>query len=219
MTALAFQTALARLIVEPDLRDDVRRHGAAALPGELTPLERSRLTAIAGDRGVDMNRTLHKGFRLGKLRALLPLTCALLTPARLAREVASFWKAHPPASFSFLPEALEFCAFLRKRRVRSVYLDEVLAFERATLELERARVGTAPPQRLGFRHDPALLLGALAAGRRPRKIGERRCVLVGSKSGDAPVRWTLSDAATGRPRYDRAHAASRGADTKGMART
>ena len=122
MTALAFQTAMARLIVEPDFRDAVRAEGAGALPGPLTALEASRLVTIAHDRGLDMNRTLHKGFRLGKLRALLPLTCALLTPARLAREVAAFWQANPPASFSFLPEALEFCAFLERRPLRSAYL-------------------------------------------------------------------------------------------------
>ena len=66
MTALAFQTALARLIVEPDFRDAVRGEGASALPGSLTALEASRLVTIAHDRGLDMNRTLHKGFRLGK---------------------------------------------------------------------------------------------------------------------------------------------------------
>jgi len=194
MTAQAFQTALARLIVEPEFRDAVRAGGSAALPGELTPREAWRLATIAGDRGLDMNRTLHKGFRLGKLRALLPLTCAALTPARLAREVAQFWRANPPASFSFLPEALEFCAFLERRGLRSVYLAEVLAFERATLELERARVGAPPPQSVRFRHDPVSLLGALAEGRRPRSVRARPCLLLGSKDADAPTRWTLVDA-------------------------
>lgn len=194
MTALAFQTALARLIVDPDFRDAVRARGAIALSGSLTALETSRLVTIAHARGVDLNRTLHKGFRLGKLRALLPLTCALLTPARLAREVAAFWREHPPASFSFLPEALEFCAFLERRRVRSVYLAEVMAYERATLELERARVGAPPPQSVRFRHDPVRLLGALAGGRRPRAVPARPCLLLGSKEGDAPLHWTLVDA-------------------------
>ncbi len=194
MTAQAFQAAMVRLIVEPDFRDAVRADGASALPGELTPLEASRLVAIAGDRGLDINRTLHKGFRLGKLRALLPLTCAALTTARLAREVALFWQTHPPASFSFLPEALEFCAFLEQRPLRSVYLAEVLAFERATLELERARLDESPPQSVRFRHDPVRLLGTLAAGRRPRGVRERPCLLLGSKCGDAPARWTLVDA-------------------------
>lgn len=196
MTAPAFQAAMARLIVEPEFRDAVRSDGPAALSGDLTPLETSRLIAIAKDRGLDMNRTLHKGFRLGKLRALLPLTCAALTPARLAREVARFWQAHPPASFSFLPEALEFCAFLERRRIRSVYLAEVLAYERAMLELERARIDMPPPQSVRFRHDPVALLGALASGLRPRAVRVRPCLLLGSKSDDAPTHWTLVDASS-----------------------
>ena len=216
MTALAFQTALARLIVEPDFRDAVRASGAAALAAPLTPLEASRLVTIASDRGLDMNRTLHKGFRFGKLRALLPLTCSLLTPVRLAREVAAFWQANPPASFSFLPEALEFCGFLVQRQLRLVYLSEVLAFERATLELERARVGPPPPQSVRFRHDPVRLLGTLAAGRRPRSVPERPCVLLGSKDGDAPARWTLVDAVSPGRRYDREHAAPIDSGRKGI---
>ena len=216
MTALAFQTALARLIVEPDFRDAVRASGAAALAAPLTPLEASRLVTIASDRGLDMNRTLHKGFRFGKLRALLPLTCSLLTPVRLAREVAAFWQANPPASFSFLPEALEFCGFLVQRQLRLVYLSEVLAFERATLELERARVGPPPPQSVRFRHDPVRLLGTLAAGRRPRSVPERPCVLLGSKDGEEPARWTLVDAVSPGRRYDREHAAPIDSGRKGI---
>ncbi|MCE9660057.1 MAG: hypothetical protein K8R60_15960 [Burkholderiales bacterium] len=218
MSALAFQTALARLIVEPDFRDAVRAEGPAALPGPLTALESSRLVTIASDRGIDMNRTLHKGFRLGKLRALLPLTCSLLPPARLAREVAAFWRANPPASFSFLPEALEFCAFLERRSLRSVYLAEVLAYERATLELERARVGPAPPQSVRFRHDPVRLLGTLAAGRRPRAVPPRTCLLLGSKEGDEPAHWTLVDAESSPRRYDRGQAAATASGTKGLTR-
>jgi hypothetical protein len=216
MSALAFQTALARLIVDPDFRDAVRGQGPGALPGPLTGLEASRLVTIAGDRGLDMNRTLHKGFRLGKLRALLPLTCALLTPARLAREVTAFWQANTPSSFSFLPEALEFCTFLEQRPRRSAYLAEVLAYERATLELERARVGAAPPQSVRFRHDPVRLLGMLAAGRRPWAVPVRPCLLLGSKDGDAPAHWTLVEAVAPARRYDRAHAADSYSGAKGI---
>jgi hypothetical protein len=195
MSAQGFQTALARLIVEPDFRDAVRAAGAGALDDtglELTLCERSRLALIAHDRGVDLNRTLHKGFRLGKLRAMLPLTCTLLTPARLAREVALFWQRCPPSSFYFLPEALQFCDFLAQRRVRSVYLAEVLAYERATLELERARVDAPPPQRVVFAHEPAALLGALAQGRRPRGVALCACVVVGSRTAAGPIAWVMN---------------------------
>lgn len=198
MSAQAFQTALARLIVEPDFRDAVRARGAAALDDEgdpsqmLTPIERARLSQIAHDRGVDLNRTLHKGFRLGKLRAMLPLSCTLLAPKRLAHEVALFWQQRPPSSFYFLPEALEFCDFLAQRRLRCKYLAEVLAYERATLELERARVDAPPPQQVVFEHEPAALLGALARGRRPRGITRRACVVTGSRTAGGPIHWALS---------------------------
>jgi len=46
VNALALQTVLARLVVEPDVRDAVRAD-AAALPAALTPIERSRLVRIA----------------------------------------------------------------------------------------------------------------------------------------------------------------------------
>ena len=195
MSAQAFQTALARLIVEPDFRDAVRARGDAALAADadasqvLTPQERARLCQIAKDRGVDINRTLHKGFRLGKLRAMLPLTCTLLTTKRLAHEVALFWQQRPPSSFYFLPEALEFCDFLAQRRVRCKYLAEVLAYERATLELERARVDAPPPQQVVFKHEPAALLGALAQGHRPRAVARRTCVVVGSRTEAGAIRW------------------------------
>jgi hypothetical protein len=194
MSLPAFQSALLRLIVDPAFRDAVRTRGG--LPADdLTVLEANRLRRIAADPGLDTNRTLHKGFRMGKLRTLLPLTCTLLGPKRLGREVAAFWQRQPPAGFSFLPEALEFVAFLRKRRLRMRYLDEVLAYEHATLELERVRTGAAPPQRVVFEHDPAMLLSALAQGRRPRGVPQRRCVAIGLRDRRQQVQWALVERA------------------------
>ena len=106
--------------------------------------------------------------------------------------IAACWKTHPPASFSFLPEALEFCAFVARRGARSVYLPEVLACERATLELERARVGPVPSQTVRFLHDPAELLGTSAAGRRPCCIALRPCTLPGEKAAGEPIRGRVA---------------------------
>ena len=191
MTALAFQNGLARLIIDPDFRDAVRTRGEAVLEGELSALERSRLCCIAADAGMDINRTLHKGFRLGKLRALLPLTCAVLNSQRLSREVAVFWAQWPPSSFYFVPEAIEFCDFLRARRLRVKYLYEVVGYERASLELERARHGAVPDQRVHFQHDPAVLLTTLANGRRPRGIPRRACIVTATKDAAGRVHWEL----------------------------
>jgi hypothetical protein len=193
MSLTAFQSALLRLITDPAFRDAVTARGADALGGDLTPLETSRLQRIASDRGLDINRTLHKGFRLGKLRALLPLTCALLGARRLARVLPVFWQQRPPASFSFLPEALEFCDWLVRRRLRVRYLGEVLAYECASLELERARTDAAPIQVVRFRHDPAPLLAALADDRRPRAIAIRPCRAIGWRDASGAVRWRIRD--------------------------
>lgn len=191
MSLHTFQTCLARLIVDPDYRDRVRALGAPALEASVTERESARLCNIAADPGVDINRTLHKGFRLGKLRAMLPLTCQLLGTKRLAREVAAFWKQHPPSSFYFLPEALEFCGFLERRQLRVKYLDEVMAYERATLEIEKARHGPPPPQQVCFKHDPRALLAALAKGQRPRAIPQRPSLAIGIRDGDGRVQWRL----------------------------
>jgi hypothetical protein len=187
-----FQTAMVRMVAEPAFRDAVRRQGGEALPRGLSAIERARLVTIAADPGMDVNRMLHKGFRLGKLRAMLPLTCRLLGSKQLARQVEAFWAACPPSSFYFLPEALEFCRHLQTRGPRRKYLAEVLDYERAVLELERARRGPAPTQTVHFSHDPEALLRALAAGRMPRGIPVRDCVAVGRRGADGTVSWTLA---------------------------
>ena len=63
----AFQEVMARLVVDVPFRERVRSNGADVLNGDLTTLERKRLTAISRDRGLDATRTLYKGFRLSKL--------------------------------------------------------------------------------------------------------------------------------------------------------
>ena len=136
-----------------------------------------------------------KGFRLGKLRGLLPFTCRLLGTRRLCDELARFWSAHPPASFYFLPEAVDFCDYLRSRKLRLRYLDEVIAYERATLELEGACIGIPPPQRVRFHHDPTALLAALARGRHPRAIRARPCIATGTRDAQDQTVWTQEDSA------------------------
>lgn len=198
MSLQAFQSGMLRLIADPAFRDGVNIDCDAALAAhDLTDLEKRRLCAIAADRGLDINRTLHKGFRLGKLRALMPMTCCLLGPRRLAHALSDFWVACPPSSFSFIPEALEFCAWLLPRAANIRYLDEVLAYERATLELERARNGDAPSRIVHFRHDPARLLTALGAGRRPRAIPPCDCRAIGSRDRDGRIRWRIQGDALG----------------------
>jgi hypothetical protein len=191
-----FQEVLARLVIDPEFRELVRAAPLRGLPEGLTGLERRRLTVAAAGRGIEVTRDLHKAWRLTKLLALLPLTCTLLGEEVLAQEVARFWRARLPKGLYFLEEALDFCAYLKERARADLsvpYLDEVVAFERATLELRRPRPaqGSSGLQRVRFRHDPELLLGTLSAGRQPQHLPERPCTVVGSLDSDGRLRWGL----------------------------
>ncbi len=76
------------------------------------------------------------------------MTCALLGHERLARELRDFWRTRTPRSLYFREEAIAFCDHLRERArstLRLVYLEEVVGFERATLEL-RAPWAPNPPR-------------------------------------------------------------------------
>lgn len=190
MSLPAFQSALLRMIADPAFRDFVRDGGPGWRNG-LSDREARRLYLIANDRGLDINRTLHKGFRLGKLRALLPFTCQVLGSRRLRRELAVFWKERPPSSFYFLPEALDFCDFLVRRKTKAKYLDDVMAYERATLELERASMEAPAPQRVAFRHHPHALLAALSQGKRPRGIPMQSCIAVARRDANGRAVWQL----------------------------
>jgi hypothetical protein len=196
VSATAFQAIFARLVIDPDFRDDVRARGEAALDAELSDLERERLLFVAADPGMDVTRTLHKGFRLSKLMGQLPLTCAALGKEALPREVAEFWRRNPPVSFYYLAEAVSFCDFVTQRlddgmEPPTPYLAEVTAWERAGLELQRPRPeGEATPlQVVEFSHDPLPLLDALGRGESPT-LAERPCLMIGGNEDDR-IEWRL----------------------------
>ncbi len=194
MSAAAFQSALSRLIAEADFAAAVVAEGEAALPAGLRGVERRRLLAVAGDPGLGITRTLHQGFRLSKLLNLLPLTFTLLGRDVARREVARFWRRRPSMGFYFLEEAVAFCEHLLERWAEdgevpadagpaAPYLVEIVDYERAGLELQRARPAGAamPPQWVEFRHDPLPLLAELAQGRVPAETAERPCAMVGRR--------------------------------------
>lgn len=185
---------MARLVVDSSYQDNVRSNGASALVGDLTVLERKRLAAIAFDRGLGATRMLYKGFRLSKLYATLPLTCALLGKRRLVREVNLFWAARPSISLYYFEEAFGFCDQLKKRLrtgLKVTYLDEVMAYECGCLELRRPRSNNeAPdPQVIEFQHDPDILLNCLVRGKRPRSVPLMKSTLVGDLNDDGEVQW------------------------------
>jgi hypothetical protein len=192
----AFQAALARLVTEAGFRALIRAEGEAAIPSGLSELERRRLARAACHHGLEVTASLVASYRLGKILGLLPLTRVLLGDDRLIRELRLFWEERPPTSFYAADEALAFCGHverrLARRRLRAAYLAEVVAYERAVLELTRPRPdGERPaPQRVEFRHDPARLLPCLGSGRRPRGIPERPCVFVGTLADDGTMDWS-----------------------------
>jgi hypothetical protein len=199
----AFQTLAARLVVEPDFRERVCSGGAAALEresgGNLTGLELRRLLSVAADPGLDATRFVHVDFRLSKLYVMLPLTRFMLGRERMLREARAFWRSNPPVTHYFIKEAVDFCDHLqerlRTRALRAKYLDEVLAYERAELELKRPHPrGQVPrPQLVPFRHDPHALLSALARGRRPRAVPARACTLAATLDTEGNVRWDVQE--------------------------
>ena len=196
MSLAAFQSGLARLVTDPRWRDEVRAVGSSALPPGLTERERRRLREAAAHPGLAVTATLVRSFRLGKIITLLPLTRRLLGDAVLAREARRFWAEQPPRTFYALDEALAFAAALLGRRLRNPFVEEVVGFERALLELRRPRPAHHGPRSevVRFGHDPRLVLGALSAGRRPpRRLRGRRCALVASIASDGTLDWRRED--------------------------
>jgi hypothetical protein len=186
---------MARLVVDEKFSERLRAEGEAALDGELTTLERRRLLAIASDRGLAATSTLYKGFRLSKLYATLPLTCALLGKQRLSREVKLYWAKRISVSLYFFEEAFGFCDHLLERLshgMRAAYLAEVIAYERASLELQRPRSNTEAPaarQHVRFQHDPEILLTRLSHGHKPRAVPALSCTLLGELDEANKVQW------------------------------
>jgi hypothetical protein len=191
VSAASFQTALARLVVDPAYREAVRAHDERPLGG-LDPIERRRLRAVAAAPGLDMTCKVHQAWRLGKLYTMVPLTCALLGEEGLEQAVHDFWRSRAPRSFYFRDEAIEFCEYLGSGP-QLPYLDEVLEYELAVLDLRRPFIPCEPARSVTveFRHDPATLLSTLRAGERPGAIAERPCRLIGSAARDAPIEWKL----------------------------
>lgn len=130
------------------------------------PLEDPEALPLAADPGVDAMRYLIRDFRGSLLARNLPFTCRLLMlhlgePGFL-RLCQDFWAISPPELFGS-EEARAFRDFLVDRRLGLTVLDELLAFELATIET--LVDGEARVIRLGFH--PLLVLQALGEGRMP----------------------------------------------------
>lgn len=186
MSLLAFQTALADLGASPALCARVAADPDAALAAyDLSPRERRRLAAAAGQPGVRVNWVLYRYNRIMALAAVLPGTLHLLGPDMRALSDA-FWAAHGHDR-NLHREAERFVEMLGEAldagRLSSPFLREVMAFEllrhevaglphramaaRVAEEAARWPDGPLAPHPLvrvaAFAHDPAVLLPRLAA--------------------------------------------------------
>lgn len=193
MSLASFQSFLARLATDAAFRERARMNASVVLEADdLTPKERDRLLKLTGDRGLNLTATLISSYRLGKILSLLPLTRTLLGNRRIGREAKRFWDLHPPTSFYALDEVIAFCDYLADRRhqgLRVPYLSDVLALERAILELRRPG-GSATTQRVDIRYDASELLPALTRGQRPRHVRKRPCALLAAIGKDGSVDWS-----------------------------
>jgi hypothetical protein len=188
-----FQACVARLVTEADLGARVAAEGAWAFGARcLTDREQRRLTAIAASRGLVITRKLHRGFRLGKLLAMLPLSCARLGDELLGLETSAFWRERASRSFYFWEEAIAFCDFLAARDRSLAFLPEVVNYERASLLLQCA------PERLPesgvallWPADPRPVLQALAANQAVPDVPAAPHLMVGERAADGQVIWSL----------------------------
>jgi hypothetical protein len=159
VTVAAFQSALARLVIDLDFRRDI----AAGKPKRihaLSELERRRLSAVATDRGLDITRKMYVSFRLSRLHASVPRTFALLEQPDLAHELERFLARRRPSTFYYAAEGRALLRYvagrLRSRAIAHSALRTAMAHDRAELELQTAELERElpPPRRTNTTRAP-----------------------------------------------------------------
>jgi hypothetical protein len=141
MTAAAFQSALARLVIDPEFRDEVKAGKSEPLRG-LSARERARIVAVAADRGLDITRRMYVSFRLARLEVGAPRTFRTLSRLGLEKELERYLAHRRPASFYHLVEGRALLRFF-SRRMREGALDDpelarAIAEDEKELDRERA---------------------------------------------------------------------------------
>jgi hypothetical protein len=144
----AFQSSLGQLMTG----------GAADNDPELTDVERCKLGEIALSPGLATVQMLYQSWRLAKVLTLLPMTIEALGDES-TELLADFWRHRRARGPYFLEECGAFLDFVehRKPAVDRPALTDVMAFERARLEMRKALGQGQPPvvASVSFEHDPA----------------------------------------------------------------
>lgn len=184
MSAAAYQDVFCRMVASAAYREYVIAQPDVALAGlELTERERRRLLAIAAQKGMRVNTAIHRSNRLTPLDQTLPFTCLLLGD-ELGPLVDRYWFENTTENLQLPAECERFGQFLEERlregTISNPYVAEVLAFERACMQLrfsvDGAATGDPAGRRTGlpprvrvvrFDHDPVPLLETLGQLKSP----------------------------------------------------
>ncbi len=221
MSIAAFQRALCDLIASPPLCLALRAAPGPVLAGyELTARERKRLTEVVWQRGMSTNCTLYRSNRITPIYTLLNYTCLSLGD-QFGPLMDRFWDAREYRDGQFHSEVERFGTFLRRQiangAVASPFAGELLDFELARNELEfgprkavlRELAKLLPPQDdtpcrlhplariVRFKHDPAALLTAAAAGTFPPDLPRQQTSVVLSMLAGGIEIMQLADTACG----------------------
>jgi hypothetical protein len=181
MSIADFQRALCDLTLNPTLAAAVIGTGAGALSDyRLTPRERSRIIAVAGQPGMAVNCTLARANRFAPIVDAFPLTCWLLKP-HLRMLLDELWSTHRPTDYQFAKEVDAFSAFVQSRlsqgTLKNPYAEDIFRYESAAWTLIQTLqvTHTGPAQdamiqrsiTVRFDHDPHRLVPPLERNQIP----------------------------------------------------
>lgn len=173
MSLREFQRALTAMTLDVRFCATVYERGEDALRDyALSAREARRLAAVARQPGMALNCTLARANRFGAVHDAFPMTCALLGE-RLREVLDGLWSSSVPDNVQLSGDVEPFAALVEEHIAAgdggaNPYLAEILAYERASLELAQLVRHAADPEALpptsrwvAFEHDPQALFGPL----------------------------------------------------------
>ena len=166
MSMQAFQRLLVEITLSPRKARALRAGETWVTEGlDLTDRERARLSNIVRQPGISVNCSLSRGNRFEMVAGRFPMSCVLLQPV-LKRLLDEHWEASLPSNYQLLGIDSAFAEFIdfkiRSGELDIEYLPEILAYERACLELASLSDSEDPSAIVEFAHSPDDLLPPLS---------------------------------------------------------